>query len=371
MVRTRTLTGLVLAMVFAVSSAASAQTAAEPAAKPIPPYTGFINADTVYIRSGPGLYYYPLLAAAQNTPVVVESETDGWAGLRPLPGLVGLVREADVKISPDGKTATVSAPTARVYASGPAAKRRWSVMATVSEGTTLAPAGPAEEGFLPVAPPEGARVYVLAQYVTAVGSAVVPQPVGPVVAADIEPPTADPLAQNYKDASAALAEQLRKPVDERDYGSIQVQFADIAEKAEKDWLKAAAERQVARIEGLKKEQEQFRQTVAIAERLDQRLTELATARAEAAADAQRDAALQRPAFEATGVVAPLVTLEDVDYPIKHKLMDAEGRPVVVLRSDRYNLDEYVGKAVGVRGTREYLPAWKTYLVIVDDLEVLE
>ncbi len=372
MVRKGVWMGLVLAAVLlAASVAARAQTETAPPATPVPPYAGFINADMVNIRSGPGLYYYPLATAIQNAPVVVESETRDWLGLRPLAGVSGTVAEADVTLSADGKTATVASPTARVYASSPSAKRQWCVMAMVPEGTTLQVAGPPENGLVRVAPPEGSRVYVLAQYVTPIASAAVSPGGAAVVSVEIEPPTADPQAQTYKDAGAALAEELRKPMLERDYGLIQTRFADVAEKAEKDWLKSAAERQVSRIEGLKRQQQEFQKTVAIADRLDVKMTELGTARADAAAAAQRDAALERPAFQATGVVAPLESLEGVDYPIKYKLIDQNGRPVVVLQSDRYNLDEYIGKAVGVRGTRTFLAAWKTYLVTVDDLEVLE
>ena len=77
--RTRLAGGLVFALALMVfAPPAPAQTN-----RPVPPYTGFINADRVNIRCGPGLYYYPLVEAAQNTPVVVESESRGWLALRP------------------------------------------------------------------------------------------------------------------------------------------------------------------------------------------------------------------------------------------------------------------------------------------------
>ena len=88
-------------------------------------------------------------------------------------------------------------------------------------------------------------------------------------------------------------------------------------------------------------------------------------------EAERQRAMQRPAFQATGVVEPIWSLEGEDYPIKHKLVDRQGRPVVILKSETYDLDQYVGKAVGVRGTKTYVPEWKIYLVDVDDLELLE
>jgi SH3-like domain-containing protein len=366
--RTRLASGLAFALaLIGFAPPAPAQTTAT-AARPTPPYSGFINADLVNIRCGPGPYFYPLVQAAKNTPVVVESESRDWLALRPLTGACGLVAKNDVKIAADGATATLASPAARVYASGPAARRQWCVMPAPAEGATFQVLGPAEGDRLRVAPPEGARVYVLTQYVTPGASLASP---GPIESANIEPPKLDPLAQAYKDAGAALAEEMKKPVDERDYAPALAQFADIADKAEKNWLKAAASRRAAEIQALVEQQNEFRATVAIGSRLDQRLTELDAQRTAAMTAAEREAALQKPPFLATGVVAPMESLEGVDHPIKFKLVDQRGRPVVVLQSTLYDLNQYAGKAVGVRGTRTYLPDWATYLVTVDDLEVLE
>ncbi|MCX5648995.1 MAG: hypothetical protein NTX40_07860 [Planctomycetota bacterium] len=366
--RTRLASGLAFALaLIGFSPPAPAQTTAT-AARPTPPYTGFINADLVNIRCGPGSYYYPLVQAAKNTPVVVESESRDWLALRPLTGVCGLVAKNDVTLSGDGATATLASPAARVYASGPAARRQWCVMPAPAEGATFQVLGPAEGDRLRVAPPEGARVYVLTQYVTPGASLT---SVGPLPSVNVEPPKLDPLAQAYNDAGAALAGEMKKPVDERDYAPALAQFADIADKAEKNWLKAAASRRAAEIQALVEQQKEFRATVAIGSRLDQRLTELNAQRTAAMTAAEREAALQKPPFLATGVVAPILQLEDVDYAIKFKLVDQRGWPVVVLQSTLYDLNQYAGKAVGVRGTRTYLPAWGTYLVTVDDLEVLE
>jgi len=360
--------GLVLVLALIGSAPPAPAQTTEAATRPVPPYTGFINADLVNVRCGPGLYYYPVVRVAQNTPVVVESETRDWLALRPLTGVCGLVAKSDVTLSADGTTATLASPAARVYASGPAATRQWCVMPVPAEGATLQVLGPAEGDRLRVAPPDGARVYVLAQYVTP-GAGLTS--VGPIPSVDVEPPKLDPLAQAYKDAGAAFAGEMKKPVDERDYAPALAQFADIADKTEKSWLKAAASRRAAEIQALIEQQKEFRATVAIGTRLDQRLTELDAQRTAAMTAAEREATLQKPPFLATGVVAPMESLEGTDHPIKFKLIDQRGRPVVVLQSTLYDLNQYVGKAVGVRGARAYLPAWRTYVVMVDDLEVLE
>jgi len=366
--RTRLASGLAFALALIVFAPPAPAQTTEAATSPVPPYSGFINADLVNVRCGPGLYYYPVVQAAKNTPVVVESESRDWLALRPLTGVCGLVKKSDVTLSTDGTTATLASSAARVYASGPAATRRWCVMPVPAEGATLKVLGPAEGDRLRVAPPAGARVYILAQYVTP-GTSLTSA--GPLPSVDIEPPTRDPLAQAYNDAAAALAEEMNKPVDERDYAPALAQFADIADKAEKNWLKAAASRRAAELQALIEQQKEFRATVAIGTRLDQRLAELDARRTADLNAAEREAALQKPPFLATGVVAPMESLEGTDHPIQFKLIDQRGRPVVVLQSTLYDLKQYVGKAIGVRGTRAYLPDWRIYVVTVDDLEVLE
>lgn len=71
------------------------------------------------------------------------------------------------------------------------------------------------------------------------------------------------------------------------------------------------------------------------------------------------------------MVARMESLEDVDYPIKFKLVDQNNRPLVVLKSSTADLNKYVGKVVGVRGTKTYLKDWRIYLISVDEIEALE
>jgi SH3-like domain-containing protein len=361
---------VILAYMVLLPTAAPAQTAepAEPAAtSPSPPYAGAVNADVVNVRSGPGLYYYPLLTVPRGTSVIVEGEKRSWLAIRPPEGVYGLVRKSDLEVSPDGTTATITAPDARVYASSASAKRRWCVMSTLEEGDTVVLVGPAEGEMLRIIPPEGACAYIAGQYVTPTGGAVTP----PVTDIEVTPPKPDSLMQDLKESDAALAEETKKPILERDYESVLARYADVAENTEKAFLKNAAGRRMAHVEALIEQREEYRSTVAISARLEERLTEIRAKRAEQTADAERRRAMQRPAFQATGVMDRIRSLEGVDYPIKHKLVDREGRPVVVLKSETYDLDQYVGKAVGVRGTKTYVPEWKMYLVDVDDLELLE
>ena len=211
--------------------------AAPPSGEPLPiapkpafPYSGYINADSVRIRSGPGLYYYQLAILNNNAPVVVENEADGWLALRPSAGVYGLMKKSDLAIAPDGKKAAVSAPTARIYAASESANRHWSVMATLKDGDAVQVLGPADGDLVKIAPPESAHVYVVSQYVqagTGTGGA------NTALLNMTELPKVDPLVEDFKKANSALDAEQKKPLGDRDFASATAAFKEIAEKTDK------------------------------------------------------------------------------------------------------------------------------------------
>jgi len=339
------------------------------AAKPAFPYSGYVNAETVRLRSGPGLYYYPLATADSGMPVIVEGDAEGWLALRPAEGIWGLVKKSDVDVAPDGKKATVLAPSARIYAASQSARRSWCVMATLKQGDTVQVLGPAAAAdFVKIAPPEGSHIYVVAQYVTAGTSQ---SGIGAALTQLSEAPKVDPLVEAFKKADAALEEELKKPVGERDYKTLAGAFKEILDKAEKFYLKRAAQERLALIQNLDERQTAYLKVLAIGERLDKRLADIKAQETAKTAEAEREKKLARPEFAASGMVQALESLQDVDYPIKYKIVDQNNHPLVVLKSSTYDLSKYVGKVVGVRGQKTYLKDWRIYLVTVDDLEVLE
>ena len=349
----------------------AATPASAPPAPPAPtyPYTGYISADLVNVRSGPALYYYALLTMSKNVPVTVEAEQDGWLALRAPEGIYGLVRKSDVTIDAAGASATVSAPRARVYTSSATAKRHWCVMATLTQGDTVQVRGPGEGDFIKVAPPESARVWVVDQYVAATGSTEPSQRT--TVPTDIQPPKDEPLVEAFKEAEKDLMAQLAKDVPDRDFDNVAATFKEIAEKAEKAYLKNSAQRRLAYVVALAEQKAEYVRVTSLPDKLDERLADIKTDWAGKQAETQRDQRLLKSDFIATGFLATMESLEDVDYPIKFKLVDQNNRPLVVLKSSAHDLSKYVGKVVGVRGTKTFLREWRIYLVTVDDVEVVE
>ncbi|KPK47326.1 MAG: hypothetical protein AMK72_08580 [Planctomycetes bacterium SM23_25] len=392
--RTRLVFGCLLSIVLAgLPSAASAQpspaeppavgaAAAEPpavAATPAPPtppaptypYTGYISADLVNIRSGPALYYYPLLTTIKGAPVVVEGEADNWLALRPPEGTYGLVRKGDLTIGASGDTATVSAPSARVYASSATAKRRWCVMATLKQGDTVRVHGPGEGDFVKIAPPESARVWVVDQYVAATSPTDPSLGQRPPVPIDIQPPASDPLVEASREAENGLAAELAKEIGDRNFDDVTAKFRQIAEKAEEAYLKNAARRHLARIAAEAERTAEYVRVTSLPDKLDEQLANIKTGWANRQAEAKRDEQLLKSDFIATGCLAMMESLEGVDHPVKFKLVDQNNHPLVVLQSTAYDLGKYLGKIIGVRGTKTYLKEWRIYLVAVDELEVVE
>jgi formylglycine-generating enzyme required for sulfatase activity/serine/threonine protein kinase len=109
---------------------------------------------------------------------------------------------------------------------------------------------------------------------------------GPAVAAQPSPPPVpsvpkaetvqqvDPLVEEYKKADAALGEEEKKPLGERDYKSMAAAFEDIAKKTDKTYLKQAARERVALIAAMADQQKEYLRIQGIGDRLDKRLTDL-------------------------------------------------------------------------------------------------
>jgi len=356
--------------------APSAPAAPTPALAPPPaampktfPYTAFINADAVNIRSGPGLYYYPLAILNSDMEVTVEGEAGAFLAIRPPDGVYGLVKRVDLTMGLDGKTATVAATSARVYAASAIATRQWCVMGTLKQGDKVEVQGTAEGDLVRIAPPEGSHVYVAGQFVAAGSSGSKNSDLLSKMRG--EPPKADPLVEDLKKADGMLAEEMKRAIGQRDLAAAAAAFREIGEKTDKAWLKRIVRQRLGQIVQLDGRQADYRRVNAIGEQLQKNLAEIRAERAAKETEAAREKQLARPEFVATGMIRPLESLESVDYPIKFKLVDPNNHPLVVLNSSTYDLSKYVGKVVGIRGAKTWLKAWGIYLVTVDDLEELE
>jgi uncharacterized protein YgiM (DUF1202 family) len=333
------------------------------------PYTAFINADAVNIRSGPGLYYYPLAILNSDMEVAVEGEAGAFLAIRPPEGVYGLIKRVDLAMGMDGKTATVAAASARVYAASNAATRQWCVMGTLKQGDKVEVAGTAEGDMVRIAPPADARVYVASPFVTTGSSGSKNSDLLSKMKG--EPPKADPLMEDLKKADGMLAEEQKRPMGQRDFADAAAAFKEIGEKTDKAWLKKIVRQRLGLIAQLESRQGDYRRVNALGEQLQKQLAVIESERAAKETAIAREKQLARPEFVATGMIRALESMESVDYPIKFKLVDPNNHPLVVLNSSTYDLSKFVGKVVGIRGAKTWLKPWGIYLVTVDDLEELD
>jgi hypothetical protein len=348
-------------------------TPATPAAPEAPktfPYTGYIKLaednGTVYVRSGPGLYYYPLLSLPKDTQVTVQEEVNGWCALSPVEGIYGLAKKGDVTVSADGKTAAVSAESARVYASSKTAARQWAVMVTLKKGDVLKVLEPAVDDLLKVLPPEAARMYVMSSYV-APGTS----PTGKVATIITQPIKPDPMLEELKKAEAALADEQKKPLGTREYGPLAAAFKDVAAKAERPFVKDAALQDLAWVNEFDFQQKEYLRTAQIQDRLERGIAAIEAEYAAKAAANVNEGRNVKPDFVAKGVVVLVESLAQENFPIKYMLVNQKSEPQMLLQSEAYDLGKYVGKLVGVRGPKEWLKQWTIYVVTVTDIEGLE
>jgi hypothetical protein len=333
------------------------------------PFDAYVKTDegSVYVRSGPGLYYYPLTQLAKDSPLTVVGESGDWLAVTPPPSVFGLVRKADVNVSADGKTASVEADAVRIYAGSDTAKRQWCVMASVGKGDTLKVLGLAEDDFLKVVPPTLARTFIAASFVGE-GSSPSGSPIHVIEPIKIE---IDPLIEEIRKVDTAIMAETQKPISKQDYAAITASLKEIAGKTDKDYLKKAIEERQAFISSVANQQRDYEKALQIQRQLEKRLADIRAEEAAKIAAAEKDKKFVRVEFLGVGVIQPIASLASVDYPIKYKLVDRDGKEILVLKSTTYDLSKYVGKVVGVRGQKTFMPEWRLYCVTVDDLEVLE
>jgi hypothetical protein len=178
----------------------------------------------------------------------------------------------------------------------------------------------------------------------------------------------DSIIQEQKDAEAAVAEELKKPLAERQYDPLIARFTDVAEKAAEDWLKRRAQDYADYLKVLAEHRKGYLAAQEVDARLREDLAAIREDRTASDADAA-DRAAERARFDAVGTVGRLKFADPAaQSPINHKLVDAQGRTLYVLRSTRHNLDDFVGKTVGVRGPTSHVPDWNAMLITVEAIE---
>ena len=423
-----TLTLLASGHALAQDSAPAAAPAPAPATAPAAPAKGFtatINADNVYVRSGPSVNSaYPFGKLKLGDVVEVEEESYGWAKIRTRGGAFQnihgyVLADEKVTLSPDGKTLTVVTATAvrapNIGADGnPDASIK--AIGDLAPGDTLAVVGQVSgerEKVHKVALPAGAVGWVNMNFVrratqgesqaigaaapvtviegaatTAVTSGQAPQggtvtvdvtapaatqePAKPAEAPKPPPPpvkteaeiAAEKCRASYKDLEASFEKVRSEPTTSAEIGPMRDRYTALMNEANCPTdVKSMAAARVKQLE-LLAEAQGLEQEVAKAMAARERNKERYE-KMKLAMEARAD-------YTAVGVLNASTVYNGNRLPLLFRVTDpAAGQTVAyVAPKDANKLSTMLGTLVGIRGTKRYDEALKLNIIDPGSIDIL-
>jgi uncharacterized protein YgiM (DUF1202 family) len=215
---------------------------------PAGPYVAEALGNDVYIRSGPGTNFYHCGKLYTGDRVQVVKSQDGWSCVVPPPGCFSWISMQYVSINLENPTVgTVTGDNVGVYAGSDFVEPMHSTSKQVAlnRGQVVKLLGEEKDDYYKIAPPQGAYLWVSAQFVQAATPAVgrppvvdvgamVKAPAGSANAKPADANTAVPLAG--LDLYYALNEQIKaertKAPAEQNYTEIRKKLTElVADKA--------------------------------------------------------------------------------------------------------------------------------------------
>lgn len=160
------LTALVFTVVFILPTGLMGQQPAPqtPAATLTFPFEGEINGTNVYVRSGPGVNYYPCTKLNAGDRVVVQGEKFGWYQIVPPTRCYSYIDMSVVEKQASGKSGKVTQDKVYVRAGSDIEDRKTSTQLVLNKGDAVRILGEAD-GLYKIAPPTGAFLWVSKQFV--------------------------------------------------------------------------------------------------------------------------------------------------------------------------------------------------------------
>lgn len=156
---------ITFSLLIVAGGAATANGQTTPAASPPPfPWEGEVTAANVYVRSGAGSNWYPTTKLNNGDRVVVLGEKFGWYQVAPVPGSFSYVDAAMVDRAAGGKKGTIKQDKVYIRAGSSLESRKNATQVVLNKGDSVEIQGEAD-GFLKIAPPPGATLFISKQYV--------------------------------------------------------------------------------------------------------------------------------------------------------------------------------------------------------------
>jgi uncharacterized protein YraI len=271
-----------------LSTASAEGPTTQPAATEKPaatfPYVGRVTGAAVNVRSGPDLNYYRVTKLDRGDQVVVYAREYNWLSIGAPKGTYSLIDRSYVDKSDDGK-GTVNGENVWVRAGSDLDNHRYAKQTKLNKGDTVTILGETSDGaFYKIEPPEGARLWISADYVehsdgsidaakksvSKMASSIhedtqhsAPPPAGAARPGttityterrDVTTPTTQPAspfgayAETIGDIDAEIAEEANKPLTQQRFKPFIERLRPIAEQDDEPVAKIYAERRIDQLE---------------------------------------------------------------------------------------------------------------------------
>jgi len=156
-------------------------------------FSGVVNSNAVYVRSGAGENFYPTLKLDKGAPVTVVGIRFDWLKIMPPDGSFCYVAKAFVEKFGDGSKGRLSKGDVNVRAGSSLNDVKTIVLMKLDEGVEVTILGEKDE-YYKIVPPPGSFFYVNKQFV---------DPVKPVEAVAKAPDTTEPVNTTHAPVDAA------------------------------------------------------------------------------------------------------------------------------------------------------------------------
>ncbi len=367
--------GLVNGFQTGLAAAQTTETPAESQQGPALPYIAEINADDVYIRSGPGTNYYFCGKLNTGDRVRVVGTKFSWSQIVPPEGSFSWISKQYVEAdAADKATGTVTGDAVRVYAGSDAVEPMHSttMQLKLNKGDKVKLLGEEKDNYYKIAPPQGAYLWVSTKHTNPVGSiATAPQPATaeekpePTPEADkpaeaapsIVPTTVSTESDKLKEY-AQLKEKVEaeraKPISQQDYTDLKKALGEIANDKQAGKAADYAEhvlKQIARYElvqevarAVKLQDEQFVKTT-------QRINQMRSAKLDGIGDLGRYAVI--------GTLQTSTIFAERAEAKFYRIVGDDGTAICYARptghAESLDVEKLIGKKVGLVGSIEPYP----------------
>lgn len=143
-------------------------------------FVGEVNANDVYLRSGDSLNHYTIAKVSAGDRLSIVSERGDWYEVLPPEGVFSLISGDYVDQSENGR-GIVNGDNVRVRAGSSLNSSKYTVQTLLSKGDAVTVLGKNADGFLRIAPPAGATVWIAKEFIAHGTGAALPsasQPAG-------------------------------------------------------------------------------------------------------------------------------------------------------------------------------------------------